>query len=191
MKVQVLCAPILGLAFAIASTANAEVIVHDSWSSWSATVAPITTLDFTGFPNNTVITDQYTPVGATFMDAGDRVFVSSVFEKDGAGLNGGFSVAISLEGASQAFAIDVLGLVKIELFNDGTRVYESELFSGGGGSQGYFVGLVADQAFDTVVLTGPGGVFLDDTHFTAAPLPAPSALGLLMLAGIAGRRRRR
>ncbi|MHC5112940.1 MAG: hypothetical protein ACYTGP_00765 [Planctomycetota bacterium] len=153
-------------------------------------MAPATTLDFTGFVNNTVITDQYASEGATFLDGQDQVFVSSVFEKDGAGLNGGFGTTISLESSTQAFAVDALGLFKVEFFSQGIRVYESELFSGGGGSQGYFVGLVSDQAFDTIVLTGPGGVFLDDVHYTQNPLPAPSALALLVLAGVARRRRR-
>ncbi|MCH8150741.1 MAG: hypothetical protein IH830_00025 [Planctomycetes bacterium] len=160
-------------------------------AEWISAVGRFTTIDFTGFPDGTFITDQYADLGILFTDGNDNIFLSdNAFPNDGAGLfGGGFTpIAVSFDTPQAWIAVDFPGAVQFELFREGELIYTSSLFGGGG--VGFFAGLVSSELFDAAVILDPDdqSVFIDDLHFG---VPAPGAIALLALASLFSTRRRR
>ncbi|MCH8150794.1 MAG: hypothetical protein IH830_00290 [Planctomycetes bacterium] len=158
---------------------------------WIAAVGRFTTIGFTGFPDGTFITDQYADLGILFTDGNDNIFLSdNGFPNDGAGLfGGGFTpIAVSFDTPQAWIAVDFPGDVQFELFREGVLIYTSSEFGIGG--VGNFAGLVSSEFFDAAVILDPvdQSVFIDDLHFG---VPAPGGLGLLAVAALLPRRRRR
>ncbi|MHC5016908.1 MAG: PEP-CTERM sorting domain-containing protein [Planctomycetota bacterium] len=175
------------LGLVLAGSAHGEVSTFFDRTEWDAAVGPVTTLDFTGFPNGTFITDQYADLGATFTDGDDSVFVNPSFVNDGVGLDGNGNISVAFDTPQLWTAVDYPGFIMIRLFLDQVMVYEG-IFGDPG--QGWFVGLVSTDPFDSIVLIdpGPGGeAEVDDLHFG---VPAPATLMLFGLAALATRRRR-
>ena len=157
---------------------------------WIAAVGAFTTIDFTGFPDGTFITDQYADLGILFTDGNDNIFLSdNGFPNDGAGLfGGGFTpIAVSFDSPQAWIAVDFPGLMQFELFSGGKLIYTSSVFSD---FQSRFAGLVSSELFDTAVILDPAdhAVFIDDLHFG---VPSPGAIALLALGGLFFTRRRR
>ncbi|MCH8150743.1 MAG: hypothetical protein IH830_00035 [Planctomycetes bacterium] len=157
---------------------------------WIAAVGRFTTIDFTGFPDGTFITDQYADLGILFVGGNEHIFLNQGFINDGAGLNSGFFTDIVMEfGTPQAWiAVDFPGLIQFELFSAGELIYTSSEFGIGG--VGNFAGLVATDPFDMAVILDPTGgtANVDDLHFG---VPSPGAIALLALGGLFSTRRRR
>ncbi len=172
--------------------ARAGIIEFSNQAEWQNAVGRFTTIDFTGLPQNTVITDQYSDLGVTFTDGNDFIRLNNnIFPNDGAGLGGGFfdDIEISFDTPQLWIAVEYPGEVRFELFSGGNLIYTSiDQFPGGG--VGFFAGLVSTQPFDAVIISDPtdSSVFIDDLHFG---VPAPASIWILALAGIWHSRRRR
>ncbi len=157
---------------------------------WIAAVGRFTTIDFTGFPDGTLITDQYVDLGVLFVGGNENIFLSdNGFPNDGAGLFGGaLPIAVAFDTPQAWIGVDFPGLIQFELFSAGELIYTSSEFGVGG--VGNFAGLVSTELYDLAVMSDPSGVdvFIDDLHFG---VPAPPALALLALASLFSPRSRR
>ncbi len=165
--------------------AHAGVIEFTDRAEWEAAVGSFTTIDFTGFPEFTIITTQYQDLGVTFTDGDDFTrFIPSAFVNDGWGLNGGIGgdIDLSFETPQRWIAVDYPGVVRIFLFSGGELIHFGTFSAGPDGSGG-FGGLVSSQPFDSVALLDPidDFVFIDDLHFG---VPAPASIWILAVAGI-------
>ncbi len=173
---------------------NAEILEFTDPAEWEAAVGTFATIDFTDFPEFTIITTQYQALGVTFTDGDDFTRVNpSAFVNDGWGLSGGLDgdIDLSFETPQRWIAVDFPGVLRILLFNDGRLIDFTSIFSAGPDHVGGFGGIVSTEPFDAVILTDPGDdfVFIDDLHFG---VPAPASIWILALAGIwHGRCRRR
>ena len=154
---------------------------------WIAAVGAFTTIDFTGFPDGTFITDQYADLGILFTDGNDSIDVWAGHVNDGWGLDGNPDIHLSFDSPQAWIAVHFPGDVQIDLFS-GDILLSSSVFIAGG--LGNFGGVISSELFDTVVILDPsvGDVFIDDLHFG---VPAPSAMWLLAVAALLPRRRRR
>jgi hypothetical protein len=171
-----------------ASISRAEIVEYDDKDEWEAAAGSWSTADFTGFPDNTPIDEQYAYLGVHFVDGYDFVVLGEGFLNDGAGLDGNELVDLVFDVPIYSIAADFPGLLIIELYYDDELFYTSNVFGVGG--YGNFGGLVSTDPFDRAVLRDPPGqVFLDDLHF-GPPIPAPSALCTVGAAFFAARRRR-
>ena len=162
----------LGIALLVAGVARAEGGVREFLdpSEWQSAVGPFATIDFTGFPKGTLITDQYADLGVTFVEGNDTINFAPSFINDGSGLDGnGATIAIAFDRPQMWMAVDYPGDVQIELYSDDVLVFTSGLFGGGGA--GNFLGLLSTEAFDAAVLSDPidDAVFIDDLHFGPPP----------------------
>ena len=154
---------------------------------WIAAVGQFTTIDFTGFPDGTFITDQYADLGILFTDGNDSIVFAGSFINDGVGLGGNGNISMSFDTPQAWIGVDHPGFLSIELYSEGRLFFASNLWGGGVGN---FLGLVSTELFDAAVLIDPLDrlAFIDDLHFG---VPAPGALWLLAVAALMPRRRRR
>ena len=154
---------------------------------WISAVGQFTTIDFTGFPDGTFITDQYADLGILFTDGNDSIDVSGIHVNDGWGLDGNPDIHLSFDTPQAYLAVHFPGDVQIDLFSGDIFLHSSVFIAGGVGN---FGGLISSQLFDAVVISDPvlGDVFIDDLHFG---VPAPPTLALLALASLFSPRRRR
>ncbi len=154
---------------------------------WIAAVGRFTTIDFTGFPDGTFITDQYADLGILFTDGNDNIFLNDgAFPNDGAGLDGNGDISVAFDTPQAWIGVDFPGFLTIELYTEGRLFFTSNLWGGGVGN---FLGLISSELFDAAVLIDPlDQAAIDDLHFG---VPAPSALWLLAVAALLPRRRRR
>ena len=180
----------LGLGLGPASSASGEITRFANRAEWEAAVGPFTTVDFTGFPHGTVVTEQYANLGAHFTDANDTIYYNpSSFYNDDYGLDGNGDITVAFDQPIFWIAVDYPGLMQFKLFSGGELAYTSSEFGMGGA--GLFAGLLSTEPFDAAVLIDPAGeAEIDDLHF-GPPIPAPPALALLALAAARPGRRRR
>jgi len=167
---------------------TADLVVYDDKVAWEAAVGGnFSTMDFTGFPENTIITDQYAHLGAIFTQGGFITFTGS-FEQDGWGLSSNLDEFIlEFDQPMNWLAADHPGFLQYFLYLDGVLVGETSLL---GGDLGSFSGVISDEPFDMVIILDPATVpNVDDLHFGPA-IPAPAAW-VLAVAPLVGRRRRR
>ena len=170
--------------------AHAGVTEFTDRAEWETAVGAFTTVNFTGFPEFTVITDQYADLGVFFTDANDVIRLSdNLFPTDGAGLGGGAfdDIELSFVTPQLWIAVDFPGLVHFELFQGAELIYSSTVFSD---ILGNFAGLLSTQPFDAALISDPSddAVFIDDLHFG---VPTPPTLALLAFAALIACRRRR
>jgi hypothetical protein len=164
------------------------VIEYEDKEAWQAAAGSWSTADFTGFPDNMPIDEQYAYLGVHFVDGYDFVVLGSSFPNDGAGLDGNELIDLVFDARMYSIAADFPGYLTIDLYREGELFYTShELGEAGVGN---FGGIISTQPFDRAVLRDPPGqVALDDLHF-GPPIPAPSALMLIGGALFTARRRR-
>ncbi len=162
----------------LSAPAQAGVQEFTDKDEWIDAVGKFTTIDFTGFPEGTFITDQYADVGVLFTDGNDTINVSDVYLNDGSGLRGSGIITLAFDLPQAYIAVDFPGFLTIDLYSRGELIYASRMFGVGGA--GNFGGLLSSQLFDAAVLSDPadGFVFIDDLHFG---VPAPGTLTLLAL----------
>ena len=172
--------------------AHAGVIEFTDKAEWEGAVGAFTTIDFTGFSEFTIITDQYQDSGVLFIDGNDSVAFNDAFLNDGVGLRGGLldDIELSFSTPQGWIGVDFPGDVRVLLFSRGELIHFSSFFSAGPNGVGGFAGLVSTELFEAAVILDPVDdfVFIDDLYFG---VPAPGGLVLLALAGIWPRRRRR
>jgi hypothetical protein len=158
---------------------------------WEAAVGGFTTVDFTGYPHGTPVSDQWAHLGVTF-EGNVIIHESSLYHNDGFGLFGSGGAWVHFHSYMDSIAADFAGLLAFALYDDNELVAEIGLFGGGG--TGFFVGLISEIPFNKVYLFRPEPfdnlVFIDDLHFGALVVPAPGALALFGLALAFNRRRR-
>ena len=190
------CVVMVGLLATVGLEARADLLEFGDFQEWSDAVGgDFTTIDFTGFPDATFITDQYEDLGVLFLDGDDNVFCCDdiTYPNDGSGLDGNSAIELEFTQPMSWIAADFPGGLAFELYFEGELIAESTFFAGGG--VGFFAGIISDQPFDRATLFDwiDGFVFLDDLHF-GPPIPAPGALPLLggaaLLLGRLRRRRR-
>lgn len=187
------CTLVLSALVWVTAQTNASVTEYTDKPAWQAAVGNnYVTADFTGYPNNTFITNQYASLGVLFTDGNDSIHLSQSFVNDGAGLDGNNIIHLSFASPMEWIAIDFPGTASITLTNQGNAVYTSNQFKGGG--TGNFGGLVSSTPFDGAVIFKLSGfdVVIDDLHF-GPPVPGPAGLAVLALGGLlpSSRRRRR
>jgi len=166
----------------------ATVVEFTDKDEWGASVGSITSISFIGFPEDTVITDQYGDDGVLFTDGNDTVLLSDWFLQDGAGLYGNGDIYLGFLTPQAYIAVDFPFSLRISLFSQGQLIYSSDDFGTPG--PGDFVGLISSQSFDSAIVSPPLAAFsvhVDDLHFG---VPAPSSLAALGLGGLFPRRRR-
>lgn len=178
----------IGVAF-IASSGRAEVIEFEDKDEWIDAVGDFTTIDFTGFDECTVITDQYANLGILFTDGNDLIDSGGSYLNDGWGLYGGWydDIELAFDEAQAWIAVDYPGSVQFDLYNGNELIHSAAFYTSGAGN---FAGLTSTVLFDNVVVSRPtgGGPFIDDLHFG---VPGPSALAAFALFGAWRRGKRR
>ncbi len=155
---------------------SAQPVVHggvlefDDKDAWIAAVGEFTTIDFTGFPDGTFITNEYAGLGVLFTDGNDSIDATCAHVNDCFGLDGNPSMHLSFDSPQAYLAVDFPGDVQIDLFNEDQLIH-SALFIGGG--LGFFFGVVSTELFDTVVISRPFGTdaLIDDLHFGVPACP--------------------
>jgi hypothetical protein len=185
-QVAVACAVIAVVG--TATSAEAGVLEFVDKGDWFAAVGPVTTIDFTGFPEGTFITDQFEDLGVLFTDGDDNVgYGCSSAPNDCWGLDGNTEIRLAFLTPQAYIAADFPGGLQVDLFSQGQLIYSSSSFGGSG--VGFFAGLVSSEPFDAAVLSDPfvGDVALDDLHFG---VPGPAAIWLFGLAALCPARRR-
>jgi hypothetical protein len=172
------------------STSAADVEIYYDKADWEAAVGAYTTIDFTGFPEGTLITDQYADLGVLFTDGNDFIDLNdTAFPNDGAGLLGNMfdDIELAFDQPTSWLGLEFPGGLWLRLYRDGELMYTSPVFDGA-----YFTGLVSSEPFDAVDIIDVSGesVAIDDLHF-GPPIPAQGALALLAVAGLTRRTRGR
>ncbi len=161
----------LALLF-LSASAHGGVIEFTDKDEWINAVGEFTTVDFTGFPEGTFITDQYADLGVLFTDGDDNIrFSPTGFPNDEWGLDGNTAIHLSFDSPQAYISADYPGGMKIELFSEGRLIYTSSNFGVGGA--GNFAGLLSTDLFDGALLYDwiPGDVFIDDLHFGPPACP--------------------
>jgi hypothetical protein len=174
------------------SMLRADIVEYRDKEEWEAAAGSWSTADFTGFPDNTPIDEQYAYLGVHFVDGYDFVVLDpahTTFPNDGAGLDGNELVDLVFDAPMYWIAADFPGLLLIDLYYEGELFYSSNVFGVGG--VGNFGGLVSTEPFDRAVIWDyDDNVAMDDLHF-GPPIPAPSALCIVSAALLTARQRRR
>jgi hypothetical protein len=177
------------LAAISGSIVSADVTEYIDKQDWEAAAGSWSTADFTGFPDNTPIDEQYADLGVHFVDGYDFVVHGSSYVNDGAGLDGNEYVDLVFDAPMYSIAADFPGFLAVDLYFEGEFFYRSSYFGGSG--IGWFGGLVSTEPFDRAVISDyDENVAIDDLHF-GPPIPVPSALSMFAAGLLSARRRRR
>jgi MYXO-CTERM domain-containing protein len=178
---------------AVCAPSSATVTRYINRTVWQSAIGDDTQITFQGFPEHTLITDQYADLGVLFTDRHDFIRYNDSFLNDGVGLGSTDliygTIHMSFAEPLYAIASDFLGIIDIQLFSDGRMIYGSDPFDD---SQSRFGGLISTVPFDAVVIRDPsnGVVVIDDLYF-GPPIPAPGALAAFAVVALLQRRRRR
>lgn len=164
---------------------------HNGWFGAVGGEANVTTIDFTDFPINTTITNQFAESGVTFEGLN---FTSGPFTNyhDLWGLHVFNWNDLYFDEPINWIAADILGTMRIQLYQ-GDQLFFTSNFFGVSPNNG-FGGLISDQPFDHVRIFDPADSLLviDDLHFgPPIVVPVPGALCPLILAVCTVPRKRR
>jgi hypothetical protein len=157
---------------------------------WLDAAGEHTTIDFTGFPEGTWITEQYAYLGTHFVDGADLIQETEIgYPQDGWGLIGFDEIRVTFDEPIYSIGADFPGGARFDLYWQGVPIHFSPFFGGSG--PGQFGGLVSDEPFDEVRIWDIDlAVFVDNLYF-GPPIPAPgSIVGVAALALLARRRQR-
>ena len=149
----------------LSASASGDVLEFTDKDAWINAVGDFTTVDFTGFPEGTFITDQYADLGILFTDGNDSIHFRPSFVNDGVGLDGNGNITVVFDTPQAWIGVDFPGDLQIDLFSEGRLIHTSVFIAGGIGN---FGGLVSDQRFDMAVLMDFPLDFeaeIDDLHF--------------------------
>ncbi len=104
------------LALGTADPAAAAVMEFTDRSAWENAVGGFTTIDFSGFPEGTFITDQYAASGVLFTDRNDSINSTPSFLNDGWGLDGNGDVTLSFAKPQAYIGVDFPGALHLNSF---------------------------------------------------------------------------
>ena len=154
-------------ALLMTAAAYADVQEFTDKDEWIDAVGKFTTIDFTGFPAGTWITDQYADFGILFTDGDDWIHNTCGFVNDCwglAGRDGNDQITLVFDAGEAYIGVDFPGDLQIDLYIRGRLIHSSVFIAGGHGN---FAGVVSSALFDSVVLSDPvfGFVSIDDLHF--------------------------
>ncbi len=180
-------------AMAVTPVALAEFVWFDKdFSGWQAASANYTTVDFTGFPLLTVITNQYSGSGVLFTGPQPTLIdyaPNGGFPEDDWGINPQSYLEVKFLWPMHSVGAHVPGSPRIQLFAGDQLLYQTNYATGLGPK---FTGVTSDIAFDRVrflsAVTG-GPSFTDNLYFSTVPGPAP--MFALLVASLLPQRRRR
>jgi len=163
--------------------------IYTDLDSWLEDAPDVVTIDFGEFPEGTEIDDDYAELGVEFTSGFYTIQTASAFT-DGFGLDGNNQfIAMEFNQPMNVVAVLFPGRLRYEFYLDGEPVGWTETFGGGG--TGFFAGVLADVAFNQVLVLNEGEANLDNLYFSFEPIPAPGAVALLGIAALAGCTRRR
>jgi len=174
-----------------ASNAKSEVDLFVDFAEWQSAAGSFSTVDFTGFPVGTFITDQYTELGILFTDGNDSIHFAGSFTLDGAGLDGNGPTDVAFAQPMVAIAIHFPGFAQVQLFSGGDSLYLSPPVSGGGAGALGFLGVISTRLFDAARLIDPFGEVAIENLYFGPPIPAPGALTVLAVGLLVRTKRRR
>lgn len=178
--------------FVLTVPAWATVTIYENQAEWQAAANHhFTTIDFTGWPDWTIITNQYSSFGIKFTDGSDRIRnADNIFPNDGSGLYGAIS-SITMEFSAPIYYMAhwYFAGSKLELYYQGMLTYRSPTFAPT--TFHNFVGFLSTAPFDKARVFEPtgGAINVDDLYFQS-PIPVPGVLVLLGLAALTQHRRR-
>jgi len=166
----------------------------NSFDSWASAAGAYTTIDFTDFPVNTHLTNEYASSGVIFNSDDPDVILGpacSTFTLDCWGLNGVHQTGIDFLAPTYSFSYHHRGKHQVFLFDGATMIYASPGFGGSGGP--FFDGLISTQAFDRIEIVPwqdpTASVAIDNIYFSS--IPTPPAFAALLIGGLWPSRRRR
>ncbi len=177
----------------ITTASYADVIELEDKFAWESAVGDFTTIDFTGFPEYTVITDQYSDQGVMFTDGDDYIYINEfLFLNDTYGLSGSIDdgpISVEFDHPQYWIAVDYPGVIAFDLYKDNVLFYSSIWFSG---HIGDFAGLISTDSFDKVVIHDPlnESVSIDDLYF-GGYVPGAGSGVLLLFSSVLWKKRRR
>lgn len=175
------------------ASAWGTVTIYENQTGWEDAVNnDFTTIDFTGWPDWTIITTQYSSLGIQFTDGSDRIRNNpELFPNDGSGLYGAVS-SITIEFSSPIYYLAhwYYAGSRLDLYYGGELIYTSPFFNPLGPPH-HFVGFISTELFDEARIYAPnGGAINVDNLYFQSPIPAPGALTWLGLAALVRCRRR-
>jgi hypothetical protein len=178
---------VIAFAFAMTVCASSTLAVIQIASFyhehlWLAAIgeAP-TTIDFSGLPVGTNLTDQYGGLGVSFTDGSDTVEENALYYPiDGRGVNAHGSTTLVFDSPKTAVGANYFGGLRCD-FYDGPVLLGSSVEFGGSGVNG-FGGVIVSKRFDRVVLHDwrDGHANFDDMQF----IPEPGAILILAIGGL-------
>ena len=170
---------VLGVSFLAVPGVHASAIVGgvvetEDREEWIAWVGEFGVVDFVGFPEGTLLFDQYADLGVLFTDGNDTVDVNQLF-LDGFGAFGGafgdVGLTMVFDEPQSWIGLDYPGIIQFQLFRQGEFVYESSVFRAPRGGIG-FAGLISTEPFDAAVVFDPSGdTSIDNVYFGGVPTP--------------------
>jgi len=165
--------------------------IYSDLDEWLAAASDVTVIDFSEFPDGTLINDNYQEFGVEFTLGFYTIQTAAAFT-DGFGLDGNATtIVMEFDQPFNVIGVMFPGILRYELYLDDELVGWTENVPISG-SSGQFAGLLTEISFDEVrVVKDSGEVNLDNLYFSFEPIPAPGAVALLGIAALAGRTRRR
>lgn len=178
----------------LASHAHASVTFFTSYAEWSAsTNGAFDTLDF-NVGSFQFLDEQYASLGVHFNGTSALALPSPMFIVDGWGI-GSASVpapiiTVELDGPRNSFGVEYIGDARFQLFAGASMVFDSGNMYDFAALSG-FGGVVLDQTFDTIKISGANFSTLEaDNFYVGQAVPAPAAAAaFVMLLGFRPRRR--
>lgn len=166
---------LLVLGAFLARAGSADVVETEDREGWFGAAGPVTTIGFTGFPENTIIANQYAKLGVLFTDGNDQVLCCDYtsFPQDGVGLDGNGPIHLVFSDPQRWIAADFPGALSFQLFSQGALLYESTEVCCG---KGNFLGVLSTTPFDAVTVQPS---YIDDLHFGGLRLGDLDADGIV------------
>jgi hypothetical protein len=178
---------VIGVLAIISPRGFAATLEFEDMSLWQMQAGTITTITFTEFAPNHLLTTQYSDWGVTFVNGTHFTYLAEAFVNDGVGMGTSPAsttpITINFARPMLSLGAEFPGGMQIKLYDGGELLHTTQ-FVFPPPHTGVFLGVVSDRPFTRAVLTDLlGGVALDDLHF-GPPIPAP-ATGAIMLFGCA------
>jgi hypothetical protein len=127
-----------------------QVVEYQDRAAWLADVGGAGTADFSGYPENTPITDQYLALGMRFTQGNEKILTSAAFVMDTKGVDCSGGAEISFISPVTALGVDFPGALQIDLYDGGALIWSSSRFAGSG--TGFFAGVISTAPFTRAVL---------------------------------------
>lgn len=189
--------PLLLVLCAVASrSAHAGATFYSSYSEWStATAGAYDTLDF-NLGSFQFLGEQYAEYGVHFNGTSAyAVFGSTFFPLDGWGIKSSSGpnpiIPVALDGPRFAFGVEFIFDLRLQLFSGSSLVWDSGNITAGFFEDSAFAGVVLNQPFDSIKISGGNFTTLEaDDFYVGHTVPAPGAVAPLLCLGVLRRRRR-